>query len=182
MCFHHSLLVLMGEELTPAAIAAQSCGSHVEGREFALDVQFDFTPVKLHPLAGDILLLDEAVLDRCELVGLLAFDVPDYRPVRDRVTGPAKVSMDISSPFLLLLHTHGHLGGVINEFLVNQGLDFIRQDWAVHLPVFVLGLGSEKLSIGFWIVLVIHGSVVQLTEPNYRCSADAAFPGYLAVA
>ena len=83
---------------------------------------------------------------------------------------------------MLLLHTHSHLGGVVNEFLINQGLDLIRQDRAIHLPVFVLGFGSEKLSIGFWIVLVVHGSVVQLTETDYRCSADAAFPGYLAVA
>ena len=139
MDFHHRLLVLMTEKSSPASVAAQCGGGHIEGRKSALDIDAYFAPIKLHTLAGNILLLDEAVKCRRRLAGLLVSDVADNCAVGDSVSGTAQVRMDVGRLFLLLLQTGCDLHGIVRQGLVNEGLDLICKDGAVHDPVLVLG-------------------------------------------
>lgn len=180
--FHHGLFVLMAEQAAPAAIAAKRCGGHVESGQSAFDVDLDLAPVELHSFAGNILLLDIAVLDGSKFTGLLLPNVPGNAPVGDIVSGFKESRMDVCRLLLLLPHAGGHLDGIVFKLLVNKGLDLVCKNRAVHLPVFVLWDGTEQLCQGLGVVSVGLCGIVQLAEPDNCRAAHASVTGNLAIA
>ena len=136
---HESQVVLMTEEVGPAALAvAQGKDGHREGDLLTRYAQLDLTPVKLTLLAGIVVLLDEHILGLTPLLRLALLDVLAHARIADAEALLYQGTVDVLPLQTLLPHARLPSLRILREPVLNLCTDGICQLAALNLAQRIL--------------------------------------------